>query len=390
MTRRVSILGSTGSVGSQAVELLRAAGNDCEVVALTGYRNISTLVAQAQALRPAVVVTGDEAMGAQLERELAGSGLRTAAGPQAVVEAAGMETDICIAAIVGKVGLASAVAALGRTARLGLANKECLVAAGELFMRRAQDSSTEVVPLDSEHSALARLLAAHGRVGLSRVILTASGGPFWRSTMAEMATVTAAEAVKHPTWQMGQRISIDSASMFNKAIEIIEAHHLFGLPSDMIEVLVHPQCVVHGIVEYADQQSFAQLAPARMDVVIASAFGWEIATPASVPLAQDLAAAPLEFAEPDTERFPALRLARDALARGGLAGCVLNAAREEASAAFVAGKIGFLDMATVVEETMTELQDLGAAATFEDVDAADRQARDVARRLLATRGEGSA
>ena len=333
MVRRVSVLGSTGSIGRQTVALARGQKEEIEVAALTGYDNVALLAKQALELRPEVAVIGNPARGQELNARLSGSGVEAAAGAAAVVEAAAREVDSCVAAIVGKAGLSAAVAALGNAAALALANKESLAAAGELLLAKARALGTVVVTLDSEHHAIDRLLAAHGYEGLRRVVLTASGGPFRTWPRERMAAVTVEDALRHPKWRMGDRLTLGSASLFNKAIEIIEAHHLFGLPSDQIDVLIHPQCVAHGLVEYGNGQWFAQMAAPEMRVVIADALGWEMPhddVPGAGWRLEPEGFARLEFEPPDPTRFPALRLARVALARGGLSGCILNAAHEVA------------------------------------------------------------
>ena len=325
MGQRISILGATGSVGRQAADLLCRQSHDFEVVALTGHSNADELLRQARLLRPKMVVCGTAESQVFLTEALNGEGIEVAFGPDALLEAAGCETDVCLAAISGKAGLAPSVAALGNCRRLALATKESLVAAGDLFMRSAHEQGTEIVPLDSEHHAIGRLLQAHGMEGLRRVVLTASGGPFREHTRKAMAVVMADEAATHPKWKMGRRISIDSASMFNKAIEIIEAHHLFGLPSEKIDVLIHPQSLVHGLVEYESGQFYAQLALPRMALVIGEALGWAINEPQASEERIGLSdLAQLTFAAPDEERFPALRLAREVLASGRPCGVCAN------------------------------------------------------------------
>lgn len=381
---RITVLGSTGSVGRQALEALRRCGVEFEAVALTGYGNVDLLAEQALALRPQVAVVGDASLGDDLSARLSGSGVSVTAGREAVVEAAGRDADLCIAAIVGTEGLEPALAALDSCRQLALANKECLVVAGEMFMQRAASAGVSVVALDSEHAALSELLSAHGFEDLRRVVITASGGPFREWSPEEMAAVTFREAARHPKWDMGDRISVASASMFNKAAEIIEAHHLFDLASHQIEILVHPQCLVHGLAEYAGGQLYAQIAPTSMVAVIANALGWRF--PDSDAPAVSLAdLTRLDLEPPDIRRFPALRLAREALAAGGEAGCVFNTAHECALEAFIAGRLGFLDMATVVEETMEQLPLAKTLVSIEQVRETCRAARGVAEGLAASR-----
>ncbi len=381
---RITILGSTGSVGRQALQALEVCGVEFEAVALTGYGNAALLAEQALALRPQVAAIGDPAQGGELARRLEGSGIEAAVGRESVVAAAGRGADLCVAAIVGLEGLEPTVAALDSCHTLALANKECLVAAGELFMARAAKAGVSVVALDSEHAAISELLAAHGRDRLLRVVITASGGPFRGWSLEDMADVTFEEAARHPKWDMGDRISVASASMFNKAAEIIEAHHLFGLESRQIEVLVHPQCLTHGLAEYAGGQIYAQLAPTSMAAVIANALDWRFAEDdlPRLPLA-DLTR--LDFDPPDEARFPAIRLARQALAAGGTAGCVFNAAHECALEAFIAGRLGFLNMAAVVEEAMERFPAAEAFASFEEVRETARSVHSLADGLVAAR-----
>lgn len=381
---RATILGSTGSVGRQTLEALDLCGVEFEAVALTGYSNAALLAEQALALRPQVAAIGDPALGEELARRLEGSGIEAASGRAAVVEAAGRDSDLCVAAIVGMEGLEPTVAALDSCRTLALANKECLVAAGGLFMARAAKAGVHVVPLDSEHAAISELLRAHGRERLLRVVITASGGPFRDWSMEDMADVTFEEATRHPKWDMGDRISVASASMFNKAAEIIEAHHLFDLDSRQIEILVHPQCLVHGLAEYAGGQIYAQLAPTSMAAVVANAMNWRFAEDGlpRLPLA---GLARLDFESPDVARFPAIRQARHVLAAGGAAGCVFNAAHECALEAFIAGRLGFLDMAAVVEEAMERFPATASFASFEEVCETARSVHRLASDLAAAR-----
>lgn len=386
----LTILGSTGSIGRQTVELLLARREPCRVVALTGYRNVKLLAEQARLLQPDIAVIGDPRLGNELRTELASTGIEIGAGKSALIEAASREVELCLAAILGSAGLAPAVAALDSASTLGLANKEALVSAGRVFLERANKTGTRLVPVDSELSAIWRLLDAHGRGGLRRAVLPASGGPFRRRTLDQMARVTYREATRHPKWNMGKGISVDSASMFNKAIEMIETHYLFALEASRIEVLIHPQCVVHGLVEYDNGHIYAQLARPDMKIVIADTLG----LPPDPPATDDASDAEagrfgiealsnLEFEPPDEKRFPALRLAREVLEQGGLSSCVFNAAHEVARDAFCEGRIGFLDMARIVEETLDLVGDMDSeSGGFEDVYRADRIARDAARQAI--------
>ncbi len=377
MRRRVAILGATGSIGTSTVDVLqRLGGREAfEVTAVTGARNVALLAEQAVALGARVAVTADPARYDELRARLSGSGVEAACGTEAVV-AAGASADWVMAGIVGAAGLAPTVAAARNGATVALANKECLVAAGSFFLGAIEEGGATLIPVDSEHSAIFQALDREAAP--ERVILTASGGPFRDWPLEKMRAVTVEQAVAHPNWSMGAKISIDSASMFNKAAEMIEARWLFDLRPEQVEVIVHPQSIVHSMVGYADGAIMAQLGPPDMRQAIGYALSWP--GRAALPVARlDFAAlARLDFEAPDETRFPALRLAREALRAGGSAGCALNAAKEVALEAFMAGRIGFLDMAGVVETAMESLSSHSAAASLEDVYALDAEARRVA------------
>lgn len=374
-TRRVTVLGSTGSVGTNTVELLAAYPDRFQVEALVANRSVDKLAAQARLLRPALAVVSDAAAYADLKDALAGTGIEVAAGPAAVVEAASRPAaDWVMAAIVGAAGLAPTLAAVQRGATVALANKEVLVCAGELVMAEVRRCGATLLPVDSEHSAIFQVFDDARRDGISRLILTASGGPFRTWTRDAMEGVTPAQACAHPNWSMGAKISVDSASMMNKGLELIEAHHLFAMPEDRIDVLVHPQSVIHSLVEYIDGSVLAQLGTPDMRTPIAVALAWpdRVATPGD---RLDLVkAASLTFESPDPVRFPALALARRALQSGGAAPTILNAANEVAVAAFLAGNLGFLDIPRVVEKCLATLAH-GPLVTLADVEAADAEAR---------------
>ena len=382
--RRVTILGSTGSVGTSTVDLIRRNANRCAVEALTGHSNVSLLAEQAHSLRPRLAVIGDPGRRRQLEEALAGSGIETAAGPDAVIEAAARPADLVMAAIVGAAGLEPTLAAVRRVALVALANKECLVSAGRLMMSEIARWGATLLPVDSEHSAIFQVLDSGHPESVERIILTASGGPFRTWDVERMAKVTPAEAIAHPNWDMGAKISIDSATMMNKGLELIEAHHLFGLPHGKIDILVHPQSVVHSLVAYVDGSVLAQLGTPDMRTPIAYALAWPMRMPA--PSARlDLARlATLTFEPPDSSRFPALRLARAALGAGGSAPTVLNAANEVAVRAFLAGRVGFLDIARLVEQTLVKMP-AGVVDSLADVRATDSEARRVCESLLPRR-----
>jgi 1-deoxy-D-xylulose-5-phosphate reductoisomerase len=380
--RRVTILGSTGSVGSNTVSLIALEPDLYEVEALVAHRNVALLAEQARQLRPPVAVIADPTRYDDLSQALAGTGIRVAAGRAAVIEAAMMPADWVMAAIVGAAGLEPTLAAARRGATVAFANKECLVCAGPLMMELVKDHGATLLPVDSEHSAIFQVFDFERLETVERLILTASGGPFRTSTLAAMARVTPEQAVAHPTWTMGAKISIDSATMMNKGLEIIEAHFLFGMPEAKIDVLIHPQSVVHSLVEYVDGSVLAQLGTPDMRTPIAYALGWpsRIRTPAErLDLVRTGA---LTFDPPDPERFPALRLARQALQSGGGAPTLLNAANEIAVDAFLKRRIGFLDIAQVVETTLAALPH-DRPQTIDDVLEIDASARRVASQAVA-------
>ena len=381
--KSVSVLGSTGSIGTQTVELLAADPQSYRVVALVGGRNAALLAAQARALRARRAVIADPAGHAALAEALAGTGIETACGAASVVEAAGLEADWTMAAITGAAGLPSTLAAISRGRSVALANKEALVCAGEVMLRAVREHGATLLPVDSEHNAIFQSMADGNRGAIERIVLTASGGPFRTATLEEMRAAAPEAALRHPVWSMGAKISIDSATMMNKGLELIEAARLFALPSARIGVLIHPQSVVHGLVYYSDGSVLAQLGSPDMRVPIAHTLAWpgRIATPAR---RLDLAAvARLEFAEPDLARFPALVLARDALQAGGGAPTILSAANEVAVEAFLARRIGFLDIAGTVARV---LDGMGAlpADTLDQVLDLDARARAAAGQICAT------
>ncbi|WP_112309475.1 1-deoxy-D-xylulose-5-phosphate reductoisomerase [Pseudogemmobacter bohemicus] len=391
--RQISILGSTGSVGTQTIDLVtRAAPGAFGVTALTGGRNIALLAEQARALRPEIVVTSEPALLADLRAALAGTGLATAAGPDAIREAAARPVSLTVNAIIGAAGLVPGLTALESGATLALANKESLVAAGPLLMRRMRALGGQILPVDSEHSAIFQALAGEKTATVDRIILTASGGALRDWPLEKLETATVAEALAHPNWAMGQRITIDSASMFNKALEVIEARELFGVASAQIEVIIHRESIIHSMVGFHDGAVMAHLGVPDMRHPIGYALNWP--ERAALPVARlDLAKlAKLSFEAPDEARFPALRLAREVMETRGLAGAAFNAAKEIALDHFLAGKIGFMDMARLVEATLTRLSsDSGLhndAGSLEDVLAMDHLARIRAAELAARFGQG--
>jgi len=376
--RSVTILGSTGSIGRSTLSLLESAPlGTFRVEALVAGQDVAGLAAQAKAHRARLAVVAEDAKLAELRAALAGTGIEAAAGAAAVVEAAARPVDWTMAAIVGAVGLGSTLAALGRGGTLALANKESLVCAGEIVLAAARASGATLLPVDSEHNAIFQALGEKPPAMVSKIILTASGGPFREASLAEMRAATPEQAVRHPVWSMGAKISVDSATMFNKGLEVIEAARLF--PGPPVEVLIHPQSTVHGLVQYADGSVLAQLGSPDMRTPIAHCLAWPARMAADVkPL--DLAAlGRLDFMRPDEARFPALRLAREALAAGHGAPCVLNAANEVGVGLFLARRLPFLDIAAVVEECLEAL----AATPVPDLPAV--LALDAAARTLATR-----
>ncbi len=379
--RRVSILGSTGSIGCSTLDIIEHHGDAFVVEALTAHRNVERLAAQAIMFRPRVAVIGDAAAYRQLKEALSGTGVAVAAGPEALVEAAHRPADWTMAAIVGAAGLEPTIAAIRRGAVVALANKECLVSAGRLMMDEVRAAGATLLPVDSEHNAIFQVFDFEQPESVERIILTASGGPFRTMDRAVMAHVTPAQAIAHPNWDMGAKISVDSATLMNKGLELIEAHHLFGLPAERIEILIHPQSVIHGMVAYVDGSVLAHLGAPDMRTPIAHALGWpeRISTPAA---RLDLAKlGQLTFEPPDLERFPALRLAGQALKTGGAAPTILNAANEIAVQGFLAGRIGFLDIARIVEETLATVDepDVSDLSEIRDI---DHRARAAAQELL--------
>jgi 1-deoxy-D-xylulose-5-phosphate reductoisomerase len=385
--RRVTILGSTGSVGCQTIDLIAREPKKYQVVALTARRNVEKLAEQARQLRPEMAVIADEGKYQELKNALNGSGINVMAGAAAVVEAAEADSDWVMAAIVGAAGLPGTLAAARRGAIVAFANKETLVCAGPLMMKLVAESGAQLLPVDSEHNAIWQVFDFEHREAINRLIITASGGPFRTLTRAQMAVVTPERAVKHPVWNMGAKISIDSATLMNKTLEVIEAAFLFQMPSRKIDVLVHPQSVIHSMVEYADGSVLAQLGTPDMRTPIGYTLAWpqRMATPAAK---LDLAKlGQLTFEEPDPVKFPALRLGREALQQGGTAPALLNAANEIAVQAFLDHRIGFLDIEHVIEATLNH----GPVAPLTDLDVlreADADARQFAEeqvKLIAAR-----
>ncbi|OLP59579.1 1-deoxy-D-xylulose-5-phosphate reductoisomerase [Xaviernesmea oryzae] len=375
--RRITVLGATGSIGCNTLDVIgQLGGRDAfEVEALTGHANIGLLAEQAKAVGAKMAVTADETLYGALKSALAGTGIAVAAGASGLMEAAERDVDLVMAAIVGTAGLAPTLAAARRGADIALANKECLVSAGRLFVSAVADGGGTLIPVDSEHSAIFQSMEDDQRHAVERIVLTASGGPFRQMSREEMALVTPERARAHPNWSMGLKISIGSATMFNKALEMIEAHHLFAVAPEAIEVIVHPQSIIHSMVGYSDGSVIAQLGAPDMRTAIGYALAYPRRPKLNVERLDFAKLARLDFEAPDEARFPALRLARLAMARGGMQSAVMNAAEEVACAAFVAGRIGFLAMAEVAEAVMDEMIDWPAGDGMQVVFAADAEAR---------------
>ncbi|MFN6252037.1 MAG: 1-deoxy-D-xylulose-5-phosphate reductoisomerase [Acetobacteraceae bacterium] len=383
--RRITILGSTGSVGKSTVSLLEAAPEgQFDIVALVAGRDWQGLAAQARRLKARHAVLADAAQYVALKEALAGTDTQVAAGPEAVIAAASLPADWTMAAIVGAAGLPATMAALARGGIMAIANKESLVCAGEPVLAAASAGGATILPVDSEHNAIFQALDMRDPSAVAKIILTASGGPCRTMSMAEMATVTPEVAVRHPVWSMGAKISVDSATMFNKGLELIEAARLFPVPEARIDVLVHPQSTVHGLVQYTDGSVLAQLGTPDMRTPIAHALAWPARMAASVPPLDLIALGKLEFFPPDPVRFPALRLSREALRAGRGAPTILNAANEIAVGLFLEKRLRFLDIAAVVEETLMRL---GApeAADLPAIMAHDDAARSQAGLIAAER-----
>jgi 1-deoxy-D-xylulose-5-phosphate reductoisomerase len=387
----VTVLGSTGSVGVSTLDLMRqaqqAGSGAFEVEALVAGANVARLAEQALDWRPKLAVVADERKLPELRERLAGSGIETAAGAQATVDAASEDAQWVMSAIVGFAGLAPTLAAARSGAIVALANKESLVCAGPELLRAARMAGGMVIPVDSEHSAIFQVLEPQNAAQVLRLILTSSGGPFRGATREAMARATPAEAVAHPNFAMGAKISVDSATMMNKGLEVIEAAYLFAMPPEKIDVLVHPQQIIHSLVEYTDGSTLAQLGPPDMRPPIACAFAWPDRLPWPAKKLDLAKMGPLSFQEPDPVRFPALRIAKAALAAGGAAPAAMNAADEIAVAAFLGHRIGFLDIAGAVEETLQRMdrQNLLAPPDNDPVEAArvtDATARRVAEEVV--------
>jgi len=392
IARKVSVLGSTGSVGASTLDLMdqaEIAGSGAfQVEVLTGGNNIARLAEQARRWRPRLAVTADPARLSELRDALAGTGVKAAAGPEAIVEAATRPVDWVMASIVGAAGLRSAWAAAGTGATLALANKESLVCCGPALIERVKRSGGKLIPVDSEHSAIFQVFPAEAPEQVSKLVLTASGGPFRTLAREAMERITPEQAVAHPNWSMGAKISVDSATMANKGLELIEAAYLFAMAGDRIDVVVHPESIIHSLVEYVDGSTLAQLGPPDMKTPIACALAWpdRLAWPA--PKLDLAMLGRLTFEAPDEIRFPALKLAREALGTGGVAPIVFNAANEVAALAFLDRRLGFLNIAAVVADTLERATISGVSSGSDDACdtalAVDAMARRIANDIIAS------
>jgi 1-deoxy-D-xylulose-5-phosphate reductoisomerase len=388
VTRTVSILGVTGSIGQstlEVIEQLRAQGAEVPVEAVTAGRNIAGLIDACRRLKPRYAAVADPALLNQARDALSGLGIEVAAGPDALVEAASRPADWVMSAIVGAAGLEPTMAAIRRGALVALANKECLVCAGPVVIEAARQHGATLLPVDSEHNAIFQVLTHPARV--DRLTLTASGGPFRTWTREAMAAARPEQACAHPNWSMGAKISVDSATLMNKGLELIEASYLFDTPEDRIEVLIHPQSIIHSLVHYCDGSVLAQLSSPDMRTPISYALAWPDRAAVATPRLNLAATGALDFQAPDLERFPALNLARSALREGPGSAAALNAANEIAVGAFLAGRIGFLDICRIVEEALTVLEGSEAGliaktpTSLAEVAAVDQAARRAAQRI---------
>jgi 1-deoxy-D-xylulose-5-phosphate reductoisomerase len=379
--RHITILGSTGSIGCSTLDLIARTPEGYVVEALTANRNVPMLIEQAKRFRPKLAVVADEKTYNELKNGLRGTGIEVAAGKAALVEAAQRPANWVMAGVVGAAGLAPTLAAVRRGACVALANKECLVCAGEIFLREVRDANATLLPVDSEHNAVFQVFDWDRLDAVRRIILTASGGPFRQWTREDMAQATPEQAIAHPNWEMGAKISVDSATLMNKGLELIEAHYLFPVGREKLDVVVHPQSVIHSMVEYVDGSVLAQLGSPDMRTPIAYTLAWPARMEAPSPRLDFAKIGSLTFEEPDFRRFPALNLARHALQTGGAAPTILNAANEVAVGGFLNRRIGFLDIADTVEHTLDAvLKEWGKTSleSLQEVHEVDRRARQVA------------
>ena len=380
--KQLAILGSTGSIGTQTLDVVRQHPEAFSVYALTAHRSVDVLIQQALEFNPAVVCIADESCYPRLRDALSDLPIRVMAGEKAIAEMVTMpQIDVVVAAMVGYAGLRPTIEAIRAKKTIALANKETLVVAGEIICRLAQRYKVPILPVDSEHSAIFQSLVGEDMVSVEKLLLTASGGPFRTFTYEQMQHVTAAQALQHPNWEMGAKITIDSASMMNKGFEVIEARWLFDIPVDKIQVLVHPQSVIHSAVQFVDGSVKAQLGTPDMRMPIQYALTYPQRWQSDVPRLDLFKTQQLTFEEPDLQRFPNLRLAYEAIAQGGNMPCVLNAANEVVNLAFREGKCGFLQMSDVIASTMQRTTFI-AEPTYEDYVQTDREARKIAKELI--------
>jgi 1-deoxy-D-xylulose-5-phosphate reductoisomerase len=380
--RRISILGATGSIGRSTLDLVERSPERFEVVALTAQTNAKALADAARRTKAKLAVVADAGCLPDLREQLDGTTCRAAAGHEGLIEASTGDAEFVMAAIVGCAGLIPTMAAIEAGKTVALANKEALVTAGPLMIHASQRSGATLLPVDSEHNAIFQCLAGSRLEDVSRLVLTASGGPFREWSLDQMRSATPEQAVAHPRWSMGAKISVDSATLMNKGLELIEAHHLFGLPSARIDVVVHPQSIVHSLVEFVDGSLLAQLGSADMRIPIAYTLAWphRMETPSQRLSLADIGR--LDFEAPDLVRFPLLRIARETLEGGGGKAVVLNAANEIAVAAFLRGEIGFCDISRLVEEALAKF-DAPAPASVDEVVALDQESRKRASLMIA-------
>lgn len=379
--RKVTVLGSTGSIGQNTLNVLSAKKNDYQIVALTANNNVLLLAEQARKFKPQVVVIADQSKYQALKNLLASEKIEIMAGEQAIEEAAALESDWLMASIVGFAGLKPFVKAIKKGRILALANKETLVCGGHLIMSKIKEAGAILIPVDSEHSAIFQVLETHNRDHIEKIILTASGGPFRKKTLEFMAKATPEEAMAHPNWNMGAKISIDSATMMNKGLELIEAHYLFAVEPEKIEIVVHPQSIIHSAVAYIDGSVLAQMGIPDMRTPIAYSLSFPARMQAPVNRLDLTSLTPLTFEKPDETRFPCLSIARAALKSGGAAPIVMNAANEIAVAGFLKKEIGFLDLARVIEKTLS-MSYKNDISNIEDLIAIDCQARYESIRII--------
>ncbi len=390
--RTVSILGATGSIGENTLDLIGRNAQAFEVVALTAHKNAKQLAASAIKHKARLAVVADDSKYAELKEALSGTDIEAAAGEQALLEAVAHPADWYMAAIVGAAGLRPTFEAVQQGTCLALANKECLVAAGSVFMREVVAAKTALLPVDSEHSAAFQAIGDSPHNTIERIILTASGGPFRTWSVEEISKATPDQALKHPNWSMGAKITVDSATLMNKGLELIEAFHLFPVSAEKLDVLVHPQSIVHCLVEYTDGSFLAQLSCPDMRTPIAYSLAWPKRMPTPTKKLDLVSLGQLTFEAPDENRFPALRIAREVLRVGGTAGTVLNAANEVAVEAFLANRVGFSRIPEIVEKTLEKIDStlgLGDADTLESVLEIDKAARRVASLSLGEEGKST-